>query len=40
MEHEQTKILNEMKMIEMKAVRKEDDEVVEDASLSAEVEAP
>jgi len=40
MEHEQTKILNEMKMIEMKAMREEDVEVMEDGSQSGEVEAP
>ena len=38
MEHTNTKILNEM-MIEMKAMREEDVEVVEDGSQSGEVEA-
>jgi len=39
MEHEQTKILNKIKIIEMKAMREEDVEVVEDGSQSGEVEA-
>ena len=40
MEHEQSKSLNEMTMIEMKAMREEDVEVMEDGSQSGEVEAP